>query len=68
MLQVDPTKRPEISEVVADLESIALSRYVELKGSIVSWPLRIPPPPPPLRNIFSLRRINCLLNKNNALT
>ncbi len=36
MLQVDPAKRPEISEVVADLESIALSRYVELKGSIVS--------------------------------
>ncbi|CAB3989806.1 cyclin-G-associated kinase-like [Paramuricea clavata] len=34
MLQADPTKRPEISEVVSDLESIALSRYVELKGSI----------------------------------
>jgi hypothetical protein len=40
MLQVDPTKRPEISEVVADLESIALSRYVELKGSIVSLTLK----------------------------
>ena len=37
MLQVDPVKRPDISEIVTDLERIALSRYVELKGSIVSF-------------------------------
>ena len=36
MLQVDPVKRPDISEIITDFESIALSKYVELKGSIVS--------------------------------
>ncbi|XP_046839155.1 cyclin-G-associated kinase-like isoform X2 [Xenia sp. Carnegie-2017] len=34
MLQVDPTERPEVSEIVSDLEMIALSKYIELKGSI----------------------------------
>lgn len=37
MLQVDPMKRPEVAEVVTSLETIALSRYVELKGSIVGY-------------------------------
>ena len=36
MLQVNPVKRPDISEIVTDIEAIALCKYVELKGSIVS--------------------------------
>ena len=36
MLKVDPADRPDIKEVLAEQEAIALARNVDLKGSVVS--------------------------------